>query len=212
MDKPEYYDYASSKIVEDSFSVNDFKNDDSVFTIFVEGRSDEKYLTKAQELFGDSQKKYKFEWVGNLNKSGQEEFTGESSLNKIKSFIEGHPNYFPNKVMLLYDCDTNKVTENCSNKLFIKSLPKQENIKYQRGVENLLVLPDDFNYNKYYESKIETGYYGEIKDIGEFKKMRLAEDICKEISEDEQKQILKKVGQEVKNIEDCLFGDNDEEK
>ena len=209
-DKSEYYDCNSCKVIEDSFSVNDFSRNNMPF-VFLEGRTDEMYFNKAKELFGQSKSDYTFQWVGYLKENGAEEFTGKDALNKLKSFILGNPNVFGNgKNILLYDCDTNKETKHLSNNLIIKTLPKQNGQRYQIGVENLLILPHDFDYNKYYETKDITCDYGEHKSIQEFKKMDLAKDICKNYSEVQQRNILRKIGDIVTDIEKELFGENNE--
>ena len=209
-DKSEYYDCNSCKVIEDSFSVNDFSRNNMPF-VFLEGRTDEMYFNKAKELFGQSKSDYTFQWVGYLKENDAEEFTGKDALNKLKSFILGNPNVFGNgKNILLYDCDTNKETKHLSNNLIIKTLPKQNGQRYKIGVENLLILPHDFDYNKYYETKDITCDYGEHKSIQEFKKMNLAKDICKNYSEVQQRNILRKIGDIVTDIEKELFGENNE--
>lgn len=209
-DKSEYYDCNSCKVIEDSFSVNDFSRNNMPF-VFLEGRTDEMYFNKAKELFGQSKSDYTFQWVGYLKENDAEEFTGKDALNKLKSFILGNPNVFRNgKNILLYDCDTNKETKHLSNNLIIKTLPKQNGQLYQIGVENLLILPHNFDYNKYYETKDITCDYGEHKIIQEFKKMDLAKDICKNYSEVQQRNILRKIGDIVTDIEKELFGENNE--
>lgn len=209
-DKSEYYDCNSCKVIEDSFSVNDFSRNNMPF-VFLEGRTDEMYFNKAKELFGQSKSDYTFQWVGYLKENDAEEFTGKDALNKLKSFILGNPNVFGNgKNILLYDCDTNKETKHLSNNLIIKTLPKQNGQRYKIGVENLLILPHDFDYNKYYETKDITCDYGEHKSIQEFKKMDLAKDICKNYSEVQQRNILRKIGDIVIDIEKELFGENNE--
>ena len=209
-DKSEYYDCNSCKVIEDSFSVNDFSRNNMPF-VFLEGRTDEMYFNKAKELFGQSKSDYTFQWVGYLKENDAEEFTGKDALNKLKSFILGNPNVFGNgKNILLYDCDTNKETKHLSNNLIIKTLPKQNGQRYKIGVENLLILPHDFDYNKYYETKDITCDYGEHKSIQEFKKMDLAKDICKNYSEVQQRNILRKIGDIVTDIEKELFGENNE--
>ena len=209
-DKSEYYDCNSCKVIEDSFSVNDFSRNNMPF-VFLEGRTDEMYFNKAKELFGQSKSDYTFQWVGYLKENDAEEFTGKDALKKLKSFILGNPNVFGNgKNILLYDCDTNKETKHLSNNLIIKTLPKQNGQRYKIGVENLLILPHDFDYNKYYETKDITCDYGEHKSIQEFKKMNLAKDICKNYSEVQQRNILRKIGDIVTDIEKELFGENNE--
>lgn len=203
-DKSEYYDCNSCKVIEDSFSVNDFSRNNMPF-VFLEGRTDEMYLNKAKELFGSATNKYIFQWVGHLKSNGEEEFTGETALDKLKSFILGNDNCFPHKSVLLYDCDTNK-QETISDKLIIKTITLKNNNVYKKGIENSLSFPDNFDYNKYYSNKEKIGDYGEKKIIQEFEKMRLAQDICENFSEDNQRIILSGLGDIIHEIEQLLFG------
>ena len=173
--------------------------------IFLEGRTDEMYLNKAKELFGSATNKYIFQWVGHLKSNGEEEFTGETALDKLKSFILGNDNCFPHKSVLLYDCDTNK-QETISDKLIIKTITRKNNNVYKKGIENSLSFPDNFDYNKYYSNKEKIGDYGEKKIIQEFEKMRLAQDICENFSEDNQRIILSGLGDIIHEIEQLLFG------
>ena len=204
-DKPEYYDCNSCKVVEDSFSVNDFSDDKRCPLIFLEGRTDELYFNKAKELFGNKKLEYIFQWVGHLKSDGNEEFTGKDSLNKLKNFILGNKNVFPDMNILLYDCDTNKKTEKIAENLIIKTLAKQDNPHYQIGIENLLNLPNNFNYNEYYKEETKVSPYGEVSKISKFQKMNLAKDICEKYSEEQQREILKNIGQVVGEIEKELF-------
>ena len=204
LDKPEYYDCNSCKAVEDCFYIRDFSRGVSI--VFLEGRTDEMYFNKAKQLYGHKNLDYIFQWVGHLKKNDNEEFTGKDSLNKVKLFILGNKNIFLNKIILIYDCDTNKKTERISENLIVKTLEKQKGQRYNAGIENLLVLPQDFNYDKYYKTNEKTGEYGEAKNIQEFKKMDLAKDICGSYTEAQQREILQKIGDVVKDIERELFG------
>lgn len=204
-DKPEYYDCNSCKVVEDSFSVNDFSDKKRCPLIFLEGRTDELYFNKAKELFGNKKLEYTFQWVGHLKSDGNEEFTGKDALNKLKTFILGNKNVFPDMNILLYDCDTNKKTEKIAENLIIKTLKKQDNPHYQIGIENLLNLPNNFNYGEYYKEETKVSPYGEVSKISKFQKMDLAKDICEKYSEEQQREILKNIGQVVGEIEKELF-------
>ena len=204
-DKPEYYDCNSCKAVEDSFSVYEFNDDKRCPFIFLEGRTDELYFNKAKELFGNKKLEYTFQWVGHLKSDGNEEFTGKDALNKLKTFILGNKNVFPDMNILLYDCDTNKKTEKIAENLIIKTLKKQDNPHYQIGIENLLNLPNNFNYGEYYKEETKVSPYGEVSKISKFQKMDLAKDICEKYSEEQQQEILKNIGQVVGEIEKELF-------
>lgn len=202
-DKPEYYDFNSCKAVEDCFYIRDFRR--GIPIVFLEGRTDELYFNKAKQLYGNKNLDYIFQWVGHLKKNGNEEFTGKDSLNKLQSFILGNENIFPDKIILLYDCDTHVTNRELSDKLIIKTLKKQNHPRYQRGIENLLFLPQSFNYDKYSKSKTEYDDYGQKRIIPEFQKMDLARDICELYPETELREILKNFKIEISDIENILF-------
>ena len=52
------------------------------------------------------------------------------------------------------------------------------NTIYKKGVENLLILPKDFNKDKYYSSKEKEDDYGAVTITKSLDKMKLCDDIC----------------------------------
>ena len=77
--------------------------------------------------------------------------------------------------MLLYDCDTKKPSEDHDN-LKIRAIPKQENRKIKKGIENL--FPDHLFIEEFYTPKTKIGDYGEVNQIQEFQKMKFCTWIC----------------------------------
>jgi hypothetical protein len=78
-------------------------------------------------------------------------------------------------VLLLYDCDTKKQSADYDN-LKIRSIPKQENRKIKKGIENL--FPDHLFTKEFYLPKTKIGDYGEVNQIQEFQKMKFCTWIC----------------------------------
>jgi len=88
LDKPEYYLCDSTAVIKDAFKHEWFEPTHNV--VYLEGRTDEKYFTKALEAFKISDLPWKFKWIGHMGKNGNEEFTGKDSLNKAYLFSLGN--------------------------------------------------------------------------------------------------------------------------
>lgn len=165
LDKPEYYNWTESSAVEEAFNVLPLLDEKKVI-VFLEGETDETYYNKAMEVFGIDSNKIAFKWIGHYagGNKGKAENTGDSALNSAALFFKANPYMIQtSKVYLLYDCDTKKPYEHQGN-LYIRSMKRNERAtKYQKGVENLLDLPTDFDYNRFYiVSKITNDYGGEV--------------------------------------------------
>ena len=172
-DNPSYYDCNSVKVVEDAFNIQDFSYNLAP-ALYVEGRTDEKYIKKAAEVYGLTLP-FEVRWIGHIDASGNETNTGFTALNKAKEFLIAQGGTV--KTLLLYDCDTNKKDENFGN-IFVRHLPKYENTKkMNKGIENALIL-DAVDIKKFYSTKPTIGDYGEEKIISEFDKMSCCDFIC----------------------------------
>ena len=171
-DKPEYFKCNSIEAVQDAFSVSNFTAGQP--TVYLEGRTDEKYFKKALEVFGYDVP-FQFQWVGHLNDDKSEEFTGDKSLNKAYQFLIGRN--LPYKNVCLFDCDTNREFKSNGNACLF-SIPKYTNSKnMQKGIENALVL-DQIDLKPFYISNTKIGDYGENKSNEEFNKMGCCDFIC----------------------------------
>jgi predicted RNA binding protein with dsRBD fold (UPF0201 family) len=103
-------------------------------TLFVEGDYDTKYLNKAGELLNkknilDKIKIYNAVGYGNLEKIWKN-FNNKTKLSEI----------VPQKIILLYDCDTDKQDAE-EVKVFKRIIPRVENNKIEKGIENLFDKP-----------------------------------------------------------------------
>ena len=179
LDKPEYYNWSEASAVEAAFNVIPLQNEKKVI-IFLEGETDELYFKKAMDVFGIDDTKLSFNWIGHYvgGNKGKAENTGDKSLNNAASFFKANPMMiYGKKVYLLYDCDTNKPYSQEGN-LYVDGMAKNTMATvYQKGIENLLVLPADFNYNKYYRDSTRTDDYGATSTIVDLDKTALASDI-----------------------------------
>ena len=171
-DRPEYYKCSSLEAIEDAFHIADFANDTP--TVYLEGRTDEKYFNKALEVF-DCKVPFVFKWVGHLDRDGQEVNTGKEALNRAVAFLRGGQLRVKN--ICLFDCDANKKWEDINNVISM-SIPKYDNSSFiSIGIENALEF-GDINVNQFREQKIEIDGYGIEKRIPDFQKMACCDYIC----------------------------------
>ena len=173
LSRPEYYTIGPQEAVRDAFRVE--RLDVSTPCVFVEGRTDEKYLNKALEVFG-VETFFKFKWIGYLDANNQERNTGSSALDKGREFILAQK-LTSNRFVFLYDGDVRKSSSDEGN-VHVRSVPVCKNEKgIKKGIENALSL-DSLDMTVYYSEKKTLGDYGEHKVIQEFHKMELCDDIC----------------------------------
>lgn len=171
-DKPEYYKCDSIEVVHDAFSIHGFSADKP--TVYLEGRTDEKYFNKALEVFG-YQVPFEFKWIGYIDEKGQEANTGKDALNKAVSFLAGRQ--LPTKNVCLFDCDAKKPPKGINN-VIVRCIPKFENPKgITIGIENALVF-GDLDIEPYKKQKVEIDGYGIEKKIPDFQKMDCCNYIC----------------------------------
>lgn len=177
-DKPEYFKCTSIEAIRDAFSIQGFAADKP--TVYLEGRTDEKYFKRALEVF-DYDVPFQFKWVGYMKDAQNEENTGKDALNKAAQFLIGRD--LPVKNICLFDCDTGR-TENVCNNVYTRVIPSYENSKHmKKGVENALIL-DSVDVTPFYSSKVKEGDYGDDNTIVSFRKMDFCEYICSLDSED----------------------------
>ncbi len=175
LDKPEYYLCDSKQAVQDAFRQNWITPNGD--TVYLEGRTDEKYFNKTVEVFGYKKLPFKFKWIGHLNANGQEEFTGEPSLSKAYQFSLSAGYKF--KQVFLFDCDTNRREENIGLS-YVKAMPRFDNNVFKKGIENALVIDGLSSgiISRFYSQKTKIDDYGAENKISEFNKMEFCEYIC----------------------------------
>lgn len=98
--------------------------------VFMEGKTDVKYLEKAAELLGRETTLQRVELkdgggFGDLDNIWKKFDTRRSRLSEI----------IPQKIVLLHDCD--KPNNDSKENVFRRSIPKQESHPLQKGIENL---------------------------------------------------------------------------
>ena len=171
-DKPAYFKCTSIEAVQDAFFIQGFSAEKP--TVYLEGRTDEKYFKKVLEVFSYDVP-FQFKWVGYMKDAKNEENTGKDALNKAVQFLIGRN--LPIKNVCLFDCDTSR-SETVLNNVYTRVIPTYENSKrMKKGIENALVL-DSVDVTPYYSSKVKEGDYGDDNTIVEFQKMDFCDYIC----------------------------------
>lgn len=173
IDKPSYFRCDSVEAVQDAFSISMFQSD--LPTVYLEGRTDEKYFSRALEVYGYENIPFRFRWIGHLDEYGQERNTGNTALNNAVEFLRGQKLKKP--MACLYDCDTHKPTETKSC-VTVMSLEKYENDRnIQIGIENALVF-GKIDLTPFQTYRKATDQYGMRKEIPSFQKMKCCDYIC----------------------------------
>jgi hypothetical protein len=156
--------------------VKSFIKNKQKIIVFVEGETDEKYINKALKLLKPDLLKYiEIKWVGKLKSNRRTFNTGKRGLDSLKNVLSANPELINNKIILLYDSDTNKPKENFKN-LYVRKVPFIENRKITKGIENLFenhLISEEFYSEKEYLSE-----YGERKRIEQLDKMKLCDYLC----------------------------------
>lgn len=121
--------------------------------VFVEGKTDAKYIEKALELLNRKVliEKIDIEQIGGEDGKGSD-FSGEDALKKTEKFLKYHQDCLNHKVLILHDPETKgvKVDLVTDNKVKIAQMPLNQNHKIKKGIENL--FPDDL-LKKCYENQ-----------------------------------------------------------
>lgn len=171
-DKPDYFKCNSIEAVQDAFYIRDFSREQP--TVYLEGRTDEKYFNKAVQVYGLSVP-FVFKWVGYIDDRGQEANTGDKSVDAAFQFLVAQNLSVKN--FCLKDCDTKRELQK-KNNVMILSIPQYQSTKGMRkGIENALIL-DNIDLTPYYSKKISTGDYGEERNVQSFNKMSCCDGLC----------------------------------
>lgn len=196
-DKKEYYKCDSIEAVEDAFHIDTFSSTSyqTSPTVYLEGRTDEKYFRKACEVFGYKNLPFAFKWVGYM--SGDNEVnTGKDSVEKAYHFLIAQDLDYKN--ICLFDSDVNKNFTNAGN-VYVRCLKKHERQKMKIGIENALRL-DDVDVSDCYDERETIGDYGEKKTVQTLNKMKCCEKICSMDNEN-----LKEIFADLKDEIDTLI-------
>ena len=195
---PKYYSWTEAQIVKEAFNITPYLETGKI-NVFLEGETDEKYYNKAMDVFGIDKDKISFKWIGRNTEKGKAENTGDSALNNAVLFFKANPSMAIAPLVMFYDCDTNKPVED-DNDLHIRTMNRNDqNTLYKKGVENLLVLPDDFEKDQFYSTKEITNDYGCFTKTQTFDKMKLCDYLCS-LENDKLQQIFANLNTEIQQL------------
>lgn len=168
--------------------------------VLTEGETDPIYIKTALELLGEKEilTQVDIEWVGISIGKGKSINTGDGGLKNTRDVLISNPKFLTRKVLLIYDCDTDKSNED-HELLKIRKIPQQKNRKVKKGIENL--FPDHLFTEEFYLPKTKYGDYGEENQIQEFQKMKFCKYICEERKQTEDFVDFKII---INFIKDCL--------
>lgn len=171
-DSPKYPSIGNEEYIREAFNINDF--DSGMPIVFVEGETDEKYLTTYVKEFENGSKPYIVQWIGRYDNKRNATNTGDTALNNFFNFAVANQNFMKNPVVLLYDSDTNKPESDMGN-IHVRTIPFNKDYElFNKGIENLLVQPQDFDKSCCYSKKIID--YGCERES--FNKTKLCNYIC----------------------------------
>lgn len=146
--------------------------------ILLEGETDPIYLTTAAQLLGREAllEAAEFEWVGAKDpKSGQGFHTGKDALNHTRSTLLAKPDFVRRPVLLLYDADANKDSED-HGQLHVRSMPKNSGGKIKVGIESL--LPSLVVTDEMFDCVVKERQDGGQTSTKILNKMKLCKHVC----------------------------------
>lgn len=194
-DKQEYFKCDSIEVIQDAFHIHGFSANKSI--VYLEGRTDEKYFKKSLEVFECKNLPFEFKWIGYIDKKGQEANTGKDALDKAVQFLIASNLQVKN--VCLFDCDTKKSAGE-KNNVYTRVVPSFENAKgIERGIENALILDDNFDITKFYTEKEKIDHYGVPSTIRELDKMKLCDSICS-MDNEKLKKIFAHLKEEIESL------------
>lgn len=203
---PEYYSWTNEELVKEAFNI-DLSSTTAQNIVFVEGQTDEQYLKKCLEITGINDIDIKC--IGSVSSKGSKG-SGEAELRKVSEVMQKHPYIYENKkIVFLFDCDVKEIPDE-SNNIYSRKMTINVNSKvYKKGIENLLLLPFDFDYDNFYsmsEKPEEDGYGGfKIIKVKSLDKTKLCSFLCREKNITEQQQIFTNIINEIFKLK-TIFG------
>ena len=158
--------------------------------VLTEGPLDVRYIQHALELLEEDEliNSLDIEFVGIEDDNGETRFSGDTWLNHFRNIFEANTSLYRRPILLLYDCDTQKESEQVGEdeRLWIRSIKKNtENTKVKKGSENLFPIEffeEEFKFRKEYYSKKPKDDGGYVENLD---KPKFCEWICKNGSKDD---------------------------
>jgi hypothetical protein len=149
--------------------------------VLTEGKTDPKYIRTALDLLGrqDLLDGLEIEYVGTQGSQGSLT-SGASSLKHTRNILEANPGLTNRKVLLLYDCDTNRPNSDVGL-LKERTIPRNHaNTTAKSGIENLLpssLFEEGLLQRFIFEREQPRGFIVS-NTIREFDKTRFCDYVC----------------------------------
>lgn len=168
--------------------------------VFLEGITDKLYFQKALEVFEYKDIKFIFDIPGEY--IGDKDIdNGKSGLDTAYKVLKYRHN--TQKYIFLYDVDVTKNEEN-KNGCYIVKMKQYNNTKnISKGIENLLIIPDNINMKDFHNIKEKNNGYGVINQNYELDKKKLCNYIC-DLNKEQLKEILKNLKTEIDRINEII--------
>ena len=132
--------------------------------VLTEGPLDVHYIQTALTLLGREAllNSFDIESVG-MERGNQPRPGGASGLNRFRNVYESKSSLFHRPILLLYDCDTQKPSEQVEQ-LWVRSIPRNdENAEVTNGIENL--FPANLFEDRFYHKSSTKGDGGYVMDL-----------------------------------------------
>ena len=132
--------------------------------VLTEGPLDVHYIQTALTLLGREEllNSFDIESVG-MERGNQPRPGGASGLNRFRNVYESKSSLFHRPILLLYDCDTQKPSEQVEQ-LWVRSIPRNdENAEVTNGIENL--FPANLFEDRFYHKSSTKGDGGYVMDL-----------------------------------------------
>ncbi|PZR39487.1 MAG: hypothetical protein DI538_06720 [Azospira oryzae] len=147
-----FFNWSPEEMVKDAFKI-DFNSAVPRNTVFVEGELDEAYFKRCIEIYEKTDLLFDIKWIGRTKPNGTNEFSGKSALNTLLKVFLAQDGIFSSNIILYYDNDCNKPDET-HNRILVRSAPKEfQNSFFDKGIESLLLLPNDYDEEKFLTEK-----------------------------------------------------------
>ena len=145
--------------------------------VLLEGETDPVYVKTALALAGrdDILLTMEIDWVGIRGRQGAEQ-SGDKALDNVASILQANPGLSRRNVLLVYDCDTNKLPYD-HGRVRKRAVPRNDqNTTARKGIENL--LPSVLFEKRFYRRREIQGDYGEMRVIEDFDKVTFCHWVC----------------------------------
>ncbi len=201
-ENPVFTNWTKEEAIQEAFSI-DFNSFSDGITVYLEGETDEKYFNTAKRIFNKSELPFNFQWIGRINEQNNAENTGDKSLNNAVSFFKANEGSIKNKIVFLYDNDTNKPTDDCGS-MFIRKMDDGNNTIFKKGIENLLKTDIISNIKNFYSESVKIDDYGGEVKKRTLDKMKFCDYICNDLDEEIQKEVLYYINCEIERLKELI--------